>query len=209
MTAALHVRLLDPSFSVFHYDVELAGALSEQIEDLELWAPTALRDPAYPLPASMPPIKGVSLQRLANSTGHLWGRPVQGYDYFLNELYVATRLLREPQPPIVHIQFLSLFGRSALENRWFTWLKRRASHLVYTVHDVLPPDRHDNVSLLASYGRLYHEVDHLIVHTDHQKEQIVHRFDISNEKVSVVPHGSVISSPQVAHSRASCQSFRH
>lgn len=186
------VRLLDPSFSVFHYDVELASALTHHVHDLALWAPPVLRDPGYPLPAAMPPIGGVSLHRLTRGTGKLFGRPVQGFDYYLNELYTASALLR--QRPLVHIQFLSLFGSLAgagqrLEKAWFAWLRARAAALVYTVHDVLPPDRHENLALLQGYERLYHQVDHLIVHTDHQKDHIVARFGIAGAKVSVIPHG--------------------
>ena len=141
---SLRVRVLDPSFSVFHYDIELTSELQSHVADLILFAPPVLRDATYPLPDRMPRIKGVTLQALTGGTGRLFGRPVEGYDYFLNELYAAGSLMRENQRPIIHIQFLSLFGRSGFEVRWLNWLKKRASRLIYTVHDVLPPDRHDN-----------------------------------------------------------------
>ncbi len=183
------VRLLDPSFSVFHYDVELASALTGHVRDLALWAPPVLRDPGYPLPAAMPPIGGLSLHGLTRGSGRLFGRPVQGFDYYLNELYAASALLR--RRPLVHIQFLSLFGSAGqrLEKAWFAWLRARAAAIVYTVHDVLPPDRHENLALLQGYERLYHQVDHLIVHTDHQKAHMVERFGIAGARVSVIPHG--------------------
>jgi glycosyltransferase involved in cell wall biosynthesis len=189
MPSSLHVRMVDPSFSLFHYDVELSTALQYHVDDFSLWAPIALRDRSYPLPADMPPIHGVSLHGLTRGSGRLFGRPVQGYDYFLNEFYTAAGLLFARPKPIIHIQFLSLFGRSSLEARWLDWLKARSSHIVYTVHDVLPPDRHDNAALIAGYGRLYHLVDHLIVHTDYQQEQMVERFGVSRDKVSVVQMG--------------------
>ncbi len=189
MPSPLHVRMVDPSFSLFHYDVELSTALQYHVDDFSLWAPIALRDRSYPLPADMPRIHGASLHGLTRGSGRLFGRPVQGYDYFLNEFYAAAGLLFARPKPIIHIQFLSLFGRSSLEARWLDWLKARSSHIVYTVHDVLPPDRHDNAALIAGYARLYHLVDHLIVHTEHQKEQIVDRFGIAAAKVSVVQHG--------------------
>lgn len=189
MPSPLHVRMVDPSFSLFHYDVELSTALQYHVDDFSLWAPIALRDRSYPLPADMPRIHGASLHGLTRGSGRLFGRPVQGYDYFLNELYTAAGLLFARPKPIIHIQFLSLFGRSSLEARWLDWLKARSLHIVYTVHDVLPPDRHDNAALIAGYGRLYHLVDHLIVHTDYQKEQIVDRFDVPRDKVSVVQMG--------------------
>ena len=45
------------------------------------------------------------------------------------------------------------------------------------------------VDLLKGYQRLYHMVDHLVVHTAYQKNQIMDRFGVASDKVSVIPMG--------------------
>lgn len=199
---SLSVRMVDPSFSMFHYEMELLGALRPHIDDLILFAPPVIRDPTYPLPSDLPPVRGISLRKLADSEGRILGRSVQGYEYFANEFYALARLSlhssRHSPRALVHVQFLSLFASSPFDDRWLVRLKKASSGLIYTVHNVLPHGQEENAALSARYRRVYELADHLIVHAGYQRQLLVDRFGIVPGKISTIAHGPLFHRLQLA-----------
>jgi len=183
------VRFVDPSLVMFHYEMELLAALQAYIPDLVLLGTPVLRDPSYPLPATRPPIQGIALRRFADERGRIAGRSVQGYEYILNRFYSLMAVARCRPRPLVHIQFFSPFGRSVWDRPWFGWLRRFSVRLVYTVHNVLPHDREHDPAMVAHYRRLYHQVDHLIVHSEYQRVLLRERFGVADAHMTVIPHG--------------------
>ncbi len=183
------VRFIDPSLAMFHYEMELLTALQAYVSDLVLLGTPVLRDPDYPLPATLPPVQGIALRRLADKRGRIAGKSVQGYEYILNRLYSLVAVARCRPRPLVHVQFFSLFGRSVWDRPWFGWLRRFSARLVYTVHNVLPHDREHDPAMVAHYRRLYHQVDHLIVHSEYQRRLLRERFGVADEHMTVIPHG--------------------
>lgn len=183
------VRLLDPSLVMFHYEMELLAALQPHIPDLALLGTPVLRDPTYPLPRNLPPIRGIALRRFADGQGRIAGRSVQGYEYIANRLYSLAAVARCRPQPLVHVQFFSPFGPGVFDRPWFGWLRHFSARVVYTVHNLLPHDREQDPAVVAHYRRLYHRVDHLIVHSEYQQQQLQERFGIAPERISVIPHG--------------------
>jgi glycosyltransferase involved in cell wall biosynthesis len=68
-------------------------------------------------------------------------------------------------------------------------LRRLSVGVVYTVHNLLPHDREHDPAVVAHYRRLYHRVDHLVVHAGFQQQQLQERFGIAPERITVIPHG--------------------
>ena len=65
---------------------------------------------------------------------------------------------------------------------------RRKSKVILTVHDVIPPNKSRFWSM-KSLRKLYQFADYLIVHSQENKNELVHRFQISDNKISIIHHG--------------------
>lgn len=65
---------------------------------------------------------------------------------------------------------------------------RRKSKVILTVHDVIPPNKSRFWSM-NSLRKLYQFADHLIVHSQENKNELVNRFQISDNKISIIHHG--------------------
>ena len=89
------------------------------------------------------------------------------------------------RPRVVHFQWFKLtsFDRRLL------WLIAHLSNIrtVHTAHNLLPHDT--GLRYQADYGHIYHTVDHIIVHTQDTRQQLIDQFHVSPDKVSVIPHG--------------------
>lgn len=193
-TASFPVRMIDLSFSVYHYDLELASHLRRHLDDFVLYAPPRERDPSYPFLAPLPPIKGLTVTRYGlGAEERLLGISGVSLDYIFNQGYSLLSLLSSRPTPLVHIQFLSFLQKQWFDVQWLQAVKRFSSRLVYTVHNVLPQDRKDDPALKKRYRRVYHIVDHLIVHTERQKKELLQSFAIPESKVTIIPHGVLFS----------------
>ncbi|MCX7851901.1 MAG: glycosyltransferase family 4 protein, partial [Caldilineales bacterium] len=54
---------------------------------------------------------------------------------------------------------------------------------------LLPHDWEEDAAVIAHYRRLYHRVDHLIVHSEYQQQGLRDRFGVAPERITVIPHG--------------------
>jgi len=91
------------------------------------------------------------------------------------------------QPHIVHIQWLPFLRFIQLELFWLRFLKQCGFKVVFTAHNILPHD--SGKQCIPRFKKLYHLVDHLVVHTDLAKRELVSQYDIDKAKISVIPHG--------------------
>lgn len=71
------------------------------------------------------------------------------------------------------------------------WHKMLGKHIVYTAHNVNEGERDNNDTLLnrLTLRFLYNFVDHIFVHTDKMKSQLVADFNVYDKKVTVIPFG--------------------
>lgn len=67
--------------------------------------------------------------------------------------------------------------------------KLRGIPIVFTVHNVLPHEKHKFYLNLTRF--LFKLVDYFIVHTDTNVEQMVHYYKISRNNISRIPHGTL------------------
>ena len=92
--------------------------------------------------------------------------------------------------PIFHILWLNkfIYFDSTLLNLYYKMLGKR---LVYTAHNINIRERDGDNTWLnrASLKFMYRIVDHVFVHTELMKEQLIEDFDIQQDKVTVIPFG--------------------
>lgn len=91
---------------------------------------------------------------------------------------------------IFHIQWLNkfiIFDRTFL-NLYYKILGKK---LVLTAHNINDRERDGGNTLInrLSLKFMYNVMDHIIVHTEKMKKQLVDCFNISEKKISVIPHG--------------------
>jgi glycosyltransferase involved in cell wall biosynthesis len=92
------------------------------------------------------------------------------------------------EPDIIHVQFTPLIERKLPFEVWFLQAARnRGIKLVYTVHNVLPHERGEQ--LRAQYEKLYSLVDEFICHDQTAKQRMISEFHIDADRITVIPHG--------------------
>jgi glycosyltransferase involved in cell wall biosynthesis len=87
---------------------------------------------------------------------------------------------------IFHAQWWSLPTLPALISM-ICLAKLKKIPVVVTVHNVMP---HETSVLFDWASRLiFHFSDHLIVHTERNKNTLIHQYQIHSNRISVIPHG--------------------
>ncbi|RME46147.1 MAG: glycosyltransferase family 1 protein [Chloroflexi bacterium] len=192
--ATTPIRMADFSLAVYHYDMELASSLHHLLADFAFWGPPRAQDPGYRFAHPLPPFEGLTVSRWGWEP-RTWKGGISGttVDYVLNQAYTLLALRRLPEPPIVHVQFLSFLQKKWWDLRWLQVVKRRARALIYTVHNLMPHDREHDPVLRSKYEQVYRLADHLVVHNEHQHQQLVEQFAIAPNKISVLPLGPYFS----------------
>ncbi len=106
---------------------------------------------------------------------------------------------------IFHIQWLNkfeLFDRTIMN----IYYKLFGKKLVYTAHNIDAQEREGKSTLLnrLSLKFMYKIVDHIIVHTEKMKSQLVEGFIVKNDKITVIEHGinNVIPQTNLTKERA-------
>jgi D-inositol-3-phosphate glycosyltransferase len=99
--------------------------------------------------------------------------------------------------PIFHILWnykFKLFDRTIL----LLYFKLLGKRLVFTAHNINAAERDGVDSLLnrASLRIQYGLVDHIFVHTEKMKDQLVRTFGARDEKITVIPFGTYDMVPQ-------------
>jgi len=119
-------------------------------------------------------------------------RLLKAGEYVLNLGLLAVRFMART-PDILHVQFLPLVKQGIPVEIWFLSLARALGiRIVYTVHNVLPHERHQRDKQL--YQRIYHLADRFICHDVHAANRLVSEFQVAPERISLIPHGPLFQS---------------
>jgi glycosyltransferase involved in cell wall biosynthesis len=91
---------------------------------------------------------------------------------------------------IFHVQWMEklvYFDRTFL----MIYYKLLGKKVVFTAHNVNAGERdgHDSLMNRLTLKVMYQIVDHIIVHTQKMKDQLIREFRVSHDKVSVIPYG--------------------
>jgi D-inositol-3-phosphate glycosyltransferase len=110
-------------------------------------------------------------------------KAVRGLRYLRGMVSIGLTMQRRGVP-LAHFHY---FHFPPLDYLYLKWLHLIGKHFVFTAHDVFPFDARS--SDLTWLRRLYHEADRIIVHAESNLDTIVGKFEISPERVRVIPMG--------------------
>lgn len=147
------------------------------------------------LPQGMATFIGSTLwncEPLDNAEMKLWFRynscknPVSKLLSYLMTLLKIARLVKKQKPKIVHIQWTRVM---ALDKIFAKYLQSKGIKVVHTAHNILPHNSGDKYK--TQFGEYYRLVDHIVVHSEMTKKEMIELFDLPSEKISVIPHGII------------------
>ena len=109
---------------------------------------------------------------------------LKSFSYMATCLSVFAQMLKH-KPDVVHVQWLRL---PAFDHCFYRLAKHCLKFkMVFTAHNVLPHNTGDKYK--KQYNKFYHMVDHIIVHDQNSKLEIIEKFQINPDKISVIAHG--------------------
>ncbi len=108
-----------------------------------------------------------------------------------------NHLIRKHKPDLLSIQFTI-----PVIDQYFLPRLKRYCKLIYTVHDVIPPNK-SRFWTMKSLNRLYHAVERIIVHSETNKKQLINQFGVASDKIDVIHHGLETEYEQL--DRSSCR----
>jgi len=122
---------------------------------------------------------------------------VQRIVRFLRYYVKLVRYASSTDSEIFHILWFNrftYFDRTILN----LYYKLLGKNLIYTAHNVNAGERDgtDNLLNRLSLRYLYGVVDHIIVHTDKMKEQLIREFGVSERRITVMVFGINNTSPR-------------
>jgi glycosyltransferase involved in cell wall biosynthesis len=146
-------------------------------------------------------IRFVDLQKNARPGGGLGGKALRALIYYWRTIaYAATA-----KPKVFHILWdtkVLLFDRTILTLIY----KLLGKRLAFTAHNVNAGKRDGTDSWLNRFTLKiqYWLVDHIFVHTEKMKTELIANFQVRSEKVSVIPFGinSTVPNTQLTGARA-------
>ncbi len=122
----------------------------------------------------------------------------------LQMVILAAKFTLSP-PDILHVQFLALALYSVPVEIWFMrFVRALGIKIVYTVHNVLPPDTGEG--LRSIFRKIYSYPDLLICHDRCARDRLVDEFGVPAGKIRVISHGPLFQqalglSPSEARAR--------
>ena len=183
----MRVALIDPGSTTPPYDHSLASALARRGHSVDLLTSPF---PFGPVPAPVGyrrdelflPVSGRILARNPRSRSRF---VVKGIEY-LPSVRRLTRRLRELEPDVVHVQWLSL---PRVDVRWLRSVAAERP-TVFTAHHALP---RDNGSGLDTRRRVYDIVERVIVHSRRAVDEL-ESLGVERRRIAYIPHAVFESS---------------
>ena len=158
-----------------YYDFELCPALQSAGVDVTLLTCDETKDAAIPssLRVEFP------FQGIYGDTSKV----IRGFRYLRGLARIGVAMQRRD----VHLAHFHYFHFLPLDYLYLRCLHLLGRRFVVTAHDVIPFDAGD--SDLGWLRRIYHEADRIIVHAESNRDTIVRIFQVSPEKVRIIPMG--------------------
>ena len=178
-----------------HYELGLLSGLVAQEIDVDVIGGDELKDAAI---MRHPRVHFNNLHRGHNPAVPFLFKVLKAVGVYLRLVNYAVRT----DSSLFHLQWPYKFvflDRTAMN----VYYKALGKKLVFTAHNVDGDARDGKSSPLRRFSLrfLYKIVHHIIVHTEKMKSELVERFGIPAEKISVIPHGIMSAVPETALSR--------
>lgn len=186
----MNVWIVDLLAQTPFYDRALAQAVAPLVDHLTLYTTRFHLEPDYfdavPFERSPGLMEWLSRSQIKNRPLRRIGRIAE---YAVNWLYLSTIADRRT-PDVLHLQWLPLLSRAPWQLLMIDHIQRRNVPVVYTIHNYMPHEK--SPGHRERFLRLYKTVDHLVVHTQADKENL--KRDLGAiERVSVIPQGPVFT----------------
>jgi glycosyltransferase involved in cell wall biosynthesis len=135
---------------------------------------------------NLPGVRFLNLRQDQRPDARLTSKTLRIFRYYLRLIHYAATT----QSKVFHILWnnkFELFDRTLL----LLYYKMCRRRIVFTAHNVNVRKRNDNDSRLnrISLKIQYRLVDHIFVHTEKMRAELVSDFGVSESKVSVIPFG--------------------
>lgn len=183
----MKVAMIDLLTQVPFYDRYLVEALSPLINDLTLYAIQFRHEPGYLDRETFDRSPGlIDWRGKRQFLGQTLRWASKAAEYTMNWVSLLYRFHHHP-PDVVHIQWLPLLPRVRWELWGIKYLQRLDIPVIYTVHNYLPHDAQPGLRDVYQY--LYWSVDHLIVHTETDRQRLTNDFNVPDGKITVISHG--------------------
>ena len=109
---------------------------------------------------------------------------LKALSYIWSYIVIAFWAIRK-KPDLIHVQWLRL---ERFDTLMLGVIKKFSkSKIVYTAHNILPHNSGEKYA--GVYKKFYNFLDGIIVHTQDTKDKIAEKFEISEDKIHVIPHG--------------------
>ena len=180
--SACHVALLTGGGDK-PYALGMAGALTSASVRVDFIGSDDLRVPEV---VNDPRIKFFNLRGDQNPDVSRLSKALRVLKYYLKLIGYAAKA----KPRLFHLLWnnkLEFFDRTLL----MLYYKLLGKRIVFTAHNVNAGKRDSNDSWLNRFSLWiqYHLLDHIFVHTNEMKQELICDFRISAAKVSVIPFG--------------------
>lgn len=127
--------------------------------------------------------------RLFSHIRYRW-MPLKALVYCVSLLLVFFEM-RKLRPAILHLQEMRI---PLFENWLFKAAHKRDVRVVFTVHDLVNTDV-EQVGKRSQLAKTYHSFDHVIVHTEANKQLLQRDFDVPPARMTVLPVGEYTALP--------------
>lgn len=182
----IRAYLMDMWSFIPYYIGELCAALREQSVDATLGSVRYHLDRNYFRKCGLIPDRFLFDAGGALRSGRA-RRIFKSAEYLFNLLTLALRFSIS-KPDILHVQYLPFLERGFAFEIWFLrWVRLLGIGVVCTVHNLTRQDAPDRN--LPLYRRVYRLADALICHGEEARVRLMREFDISRDRISVIPHG--------------------
>ena len=200
MTSDLRVSLLtggdDPN-----YAIPLAASLADQGVRVEFVGNDAMESAADLKRAN---IRYLNLRGSQDPRAPLHAKVARVFRYYQKLISYTART----ESRLFHILWLNKFDLldRTLLNAFY---KLNGKKLVFTAHNVnmRKRDGHDTWANQASLRAMYSMLDHIFVHTELSKEELVREYRVAPDKISVIPFGLNTYAPDTPLSKSEARAF--
>jgi D-inositol-3-phosphate glycosyltransferase len=173
-----------------HYEQGLVSGLAEQPLEIDVIGGDELG--ATPV-MHLPRVHFKNLHGTQNADSPFWLKLARVFRVYLRIICYSAM----SRAKVVHIQwpYKFVFLDRTVLNLYYKALGKK---IVFTAHNI-DGDARDGTSSWSkrfSLRFLYRIVDHIIVHTDRMKSELVTDFGIRETKISVIPHGVMSAVPE-------------
>lgn len=114
----------------------------------------------------------------------------KSFQWYMNRILGWIRVINSKWSEIKRINpdVIIFQALAPVYDQYLLPLYKKRAKIIFTVHNVIPHEKTIYWSM-KSLKRVYDLCDHLVVHTEENKAELMEKFSIKGEKITVINHG--------------------